>query len=327
MIVAIPMGHGVMIRSWPAWIGSWLVHLSSSSSVVSLLGDWSADPQVILGVALTAVVYGAGLRELGRRGKLWRVVKRRHVVSFALGLIALALALLSPLDTYDTRLFSVHMIQHLVLLEVAPPLLLLGKPIPVLLVGLPRGLVRAVARAHRRASWFHHATRQLTSPLAAWPLFVGDLLLWHMPALYEATLTNVGVHLLEHICFLSTALLFWWVVIEPQPGRPRLHLGARLLHSVTAMLPMNLLGAVYTFSGVLWYPFYATQAPLQGWAPLDDQRLGGIIMWLPGSLVFMGAGSILFFMMLAADERAGIAADEAEVDAALSGDRRRAAGA
>ena len=278
--------------------------MSRDPSFVSVLGAWAADPQVILGLALTGVVYLAGLRELARRGKLWRVVRRRHAISFALGLLTLAVALLSPLDTYDTRLFSVHMVQHLVLLELVPPLLLLGKPIPVLLVGLPRGLIRSVARAHRRTPWLHRLTGWLTSPLVAWPLFVGDLLFWHMPALYQSTLINTGVHLLEHVCFLGAALLFWWVVIEPQPGRPRLHMGARLLHAVTAMLPMNLLGAVYTFSGVLWYPFYATQGSLWGWAPLDDQRLGGIIMWLPGSLFFMAAGSILFFMMLAEDERA-----------------------
>ncbi len=279
--------------------------MSRDPSFVSALTAWAADPQVILGLILTGAVYLAGLRELGRRGKLWRVVRRRQALSFGLGLLALALALLSPLDTYDTRLFSVHMVQHLVLLEVVPPLLLLGKPIPVLLVGLPRGLVRSVARAHRRTPWLHWLTNGLTSPLVAWPLFVGDLMFWHAPALYQATLTNVGVHLLEHICFLGSGLLFWWVVVEPGPGRPRVHLGARLLHTVTAMLPMNLLGAVYTFSGTLWYPFYATQGPLWGWAPIDDQRLGGIIMWLPGSLFFMAGGSILFFMMLAVDERLG----------------------
>ena len=277
--------------------------MSRDPSLMSILADWSADPQVILGLILAGAVYLAGLRELGRRGKLWRVVRRRHALSFALGLLALALALLSPLDTLDTRLFSVHMVQHLVLLEVAPPLLLLGKPIPALLVGLPHGLVRRVARAHRRTAWLHRLTDFLTLPLVAWPLFVGDLLLWHAPALYQATLVNVGVHLLEHVCFLSTALLFWWVVVEPVPGRPRVHMGMRLLHSVAAMLPMNLLGAVYTFSGVLWYPFYATQGTLWGWAPLDDQRLGGIIMWLPGSLAFMASGSVLFFAMLANDER------------------------
>ncbi len=284
--------------------------MSGDPSLTSVLTAWSADPQVILGLALAGAVYGAGLRELARRGKLWRVVRRRHAASFALGLLALAVALLSPLDTYDTRLFSVHMVQHLVLIELAPPLLLLGKPIPVLLVGLPRGLVHGVARAHRRTPWLHQLTRWLTSPAVAWPLFVGDLLFWHAPALYQATLTHIGVHLLEHICFLGTGLLFWWVVIEPQPGRPRAHLGVRLLHSVAAMLPMNLLGAVYTFSGTLWYPFYATQAPLWGWAPLDDQRLGGIIMWLPGSLFFMAAGSILFFMMLSVDERADSGRDD-----------------
>jgi hypothetical protein len=104
------------------------------------------------------------------------------------------LALASPLDTFDTRLFAIHMAQHLLLLMVAPPLLLLGKPVRVLLLGLPRSLVHRVVRAHARTPWLHGITRRLASPLVAWALYVGDMLLWHVPARYQATLQNQGIH-------------------------------------------------------------------------------------------------------------------------------------
>jgi len=271
---------------------------------MSVLTTWVFEPRIVLALVLTGVLYVLGLRELDRRGKLWRLVRRRHVVLFALGLLSLALALLSPLDTYDTHLFSVHMVQHLVLLQVVPPLLLLGKPVPVLLVGLPRALVRGVARAQRRTPWLHWLTGKLISPPVTWALYAADLLLWHVPALYQATLSNTGVHLLEHVCFVGTGLLFWWVIVEPLP-RPRsrrLHLSLRLLYTVSAMLPMNLLGALLTLADRLWYPFYGAQPALWGWSAIDDQRLGGLLMWLAGSMIFMGIGSVMFFRMLAQDE-------------------------
>ncbi len=279
--------------------------MSTNPSFTSVLTTWRFEPQIVLALVLTGVLYVLGLRELDRRGKLWRLVGRRHVALFALGLLSLALALLSPLDTYDTRLFSVHMLQHLVLLQVAPPLLLLGKPVPVLLVGLPRPLVRGVARAQRRTPWLRWLTHKLISPPVAWTLYAADLLLWHVPALYQATLYNTGVHLLEHVCFVGTGLLFWWVIVEPlpRPRSQRLHLGLRLLYTVSAMLPMNLLGALLTLADRLWYPFYGAQPALWGWSAIDDQRLGGLLMWLAGSMIFMGIGSVMFFRMLAQDER------------------------
>jgi cytochrome c oxidase assembly factor CtaG len=203
------------------------------------------------------------------------------------------------------------MAQHLLLLMVAPPLLLLGKPVPVLLMGLPRSLVRRVARAHARTPWLRRLTRGLTSPLVAWPLYVGDLLVWHVPALYAATLQHASVHVLEHLCFLGTGLLFWWVIVEPLPGPPRLHHGVRLLYAWATVLPTTALGALFTFAGTPWYPFYAAEPRLWGISVLDDQRLGGLLMWLPGDMMYVVAAALLFFAMLAHDERAVAAEDVA----------------
>lgn len=270
---------------------------------VSVLTSWTFEPQIVLGIVLVAVVYAAGLRDLARRGRLWHTVKPYQPALFGLGLLSLVVALLSPLDTLDTQVFSFHMTQHLLLLEVAPALLLLGKPIPLLLVGLPRPFLRRVTRAYRRTGWLEWLVRFLFTPAVAWAFYVGDLFLWHLPALYQATLTSPGLHLLEHVCFLSSGLLFWWIVLEPWPGSRRLHAGLRMAYDIAAMLPMGMLGALFTLADSLWYPYYATHTVSWGLSAIDDQRLGGLIMWLAGSVIYMAVAGVLFFVMLAAEER------------------------
>jgi cytochrome c oxidase assembly factor CtaG len=284
--------------------------MSTDPSVSTILSAWRFEPQILLGLVLLAALYGGGLHDLARRGRR-HTISRWHIASFVSGLLALLLALESPLDTFDTRLFAIHMAQHLLLLMVAPPLLLLGKPVPVLLRGLPRSLVRRVARAHARTPWLRRLTRRLTSPLVTWPLYVGDLLVWHMPTPYAATLQQASVHVLEHLCFLGTGLLFWWVIVEPLPGPPRLHHGVRLLYAWATVLPTTALGALFTFAGTPWYPFYAAEPRLWGISVLDDQRLGGLLMWLPGDMMYVVAAALLFFAMLAHDERVVAAEDVA----------------
>jgi len=279
--------------------------MSDHPSFMSVLTTWSFEPRIVLILALTGVLYAVGLRELGRRGKLWRLVRRRQALFFALGLLSLALALLSPLDTYDTRLFSLHMAQHLILQQVAPPLLLLGNPIPVLLAGLPLSLVRPMMRAQRRTPWLRGLTHLLRLPAVAWTVYVGSVLGWHIPKLYQATLIHPGLHLLEHLCFIASGVLFWWIVIEPQPGPVRRHPGLRLVFAATTMLPMVLLGGVFALPATVLYPTLAGHAPLWGLAPIDDQRLGGIVMWLLGMPIDIVTASILFFAMMKDDATGG----------------------
>jgi len=272
-------------------------------SLMSTLMDWRFEPQVALGIVLAGAIYVAGLRDLARRGRLWRTVHRSHVVLFALGLVVLAVALMSPLDTLDTRVFALHMTQHLLLLEAAPILLLLGKPIPVLLLGLPRGLVRALTRAYRHSPSSRRLMTWATAPLTSWVLYVGVIVGWHVPVIYQTTLWNQGVHLLEHLSFLGVALLFWWVALEPWPGARRLHPGVRLFYTASVMVPMSLLGGLFSVSGTLWYPFYATFPPLWGLSPLDDQVWGGIIMWAPGSIAYVAVALALFSRMIEGGEQ------------------------
>jgi putative membrane protein len=268
--------------------------MSTHPSPFTVLTAWSFEPSVLLGVALAAWIYIEGLRELARRGRLARSVTPWHVAGFASGLLCILLGLISPIDTLSNQLLTAHMVQHLLLLMIAPPLLLLGKPIPVLLVGAPHALVRSIARAHARMPWFHALTRLLTRPFFAWPLYVGTMLIWHLPVFYDAALNNVTVHLFEHMCFLVTGLIFWSVVIQPFPGPHRLAYGWRFLFVFAAMLSDTVLGSLFILAGSPIYSFYAALPRLWDLSVLDDQSLAGNVMLIGGDLVFACALIPLF---------------------------------
>ncbi len=263
--------------------------MSTNPSIVSVLTQWSFDPSIVLGVVLTATIYTIGIRELAHRGRQGKSVAPRHMVYFALGLLSIVLALESPIDLLSNQLLTMHMVQHVLLLLIAPPLLLLGKPIPALVVGAPRPVVRWLAGSHARSPWFRRITRLLISPFVAWPLFFGVMLTWHVPAFYDAALTHSGIHYFEHICFLITGILFWWVIIQPLPGRPRLAYGWRVLYLFASMLPGTGLGLVFIFMNKPIYPFYAALPRLWGISVLDDQALAGNIMMVGGDAILLCA--------------------------------------
>lgn len=272
--------------------------MSSNPSLSTVLAAWSLDLNVVLGVALTALIYLAGLRELSRRGRLRRSVGPHHVLLFALGLLSIVLALESPVDVLSSRLLTAHMVQHMLLLFLAPPLLLLGKPIPVLVVGAPRPIVRWLARGHARRGWFRGLTRLLTTPYFAWLAFIGNMLIWHLPACYDAALRNDGVHHLEHLCFLVTGIMFWWVIVQPYPGRPRLAHGWRVLYILVSMVPGTALGMLFIFAGSSIYPFYAALPRMWDMSVVTDQSFAGTIMMVVGDFILICAAIPLFAGMM-----------------------------
>jgi cytochrome c oxidase assembly factor CtaG len=272
--------------------------MSTHPSPITVLTAWSFEPTVILSVALAAWIYIEGLRELARRGRLRRSVAPWQIASFGLGLLCILLGLISPIDTLSNQLLTAHMVQHLLLLMIAPPLLLLGKPIPVLLVGAPHGLVRSIARAHAKTPWFHDLTHLLTRAYVAWPLFVVTMLTWHLPVFYDAALNNVTVHLFEHVCFLVTGIIFWSVVVQPFPGPRRLAHGWRFLYVMAAMVPDSVLGSWFMVDGSPVYSFYAALPRLWDISVLDDQSLAGNIMLIGGDFVFAIALIPLFGGMM-----------------------------
>jgi putative membrane protein len=288
----------------------------SSASLGTILSAWTFPPTVVLGIILAGVVYVRGLQRLAARGRLWRTVTGWHVASFTAGLLSIALALMSPIDTLSLSLLSLHMVQHLLLLMIAPVLLILGKPIPVLLLGVPHELARSVARAHARTPWLRRLSYRVTSPIESWLLAAGAMLVWHVPVLYQAALLHSGIHDLEHLSFFVTGLLFWWVAIEPLPGPPRLHYGLRILYTWSMTFPVTALGALLSLTSDqrLVYPIYNTVPRLWGSSALGDQQLAGIIIWLGGGMMYIVAASILFFAMMAEDERTAPAVAMLEQD-------------
>ncbi|HZU20131.1 MAG TPA: cytochrome c oxidase assembly protein [Gaiellaceae bacterium] len=241
---------------------------------------------------LYAVLVAAYLYLLGGRLAASRpsAAKRWRGASFYAGLAAIALAVDSPVDAYADKLFWVHMLQHVLLMMVAPPLLLLGRPWPRIARPLPLGARRPVARSVLAGSTLaspRRLARWIASPLPSLVLFNGTLLMWHLPALYDLTLRNSLVHDLEHALFFTTALLLWTHLVPGATGRPKLAEGPRAAYATASLLVGWLLAIILAVAPEAVYGSYAALAhrPL-GLSALGDQQLAAGIMWVPGSVPF-----------------------------------------
>jgi putative copper resistance protein D len=244
---------------------------------------WSLDPVPLLGVAAAAAAYLWAVRRLAASGT--RVPHPRwRTASFLAGLGAILLALISPIEAYEGVLFSVHMLQHMLLELVAAPLLLLGAPVTLALrVASPsarRGLLRVLH------SW---PVAVLSFPLVGWLVFAGVNWGWHFSTLYDEALENVALHYVQHATFLAASLLFWWPVVGADPSRWRLPYPVRLFYLFLAMPQNSFLGVALMGAPAVLYPHYLSN--LRTWGPtaLADQNLGGILMWVVGDIVFLAA--------------------------------------
>jgi putative membrane protein len=252
--------------------------------------QWGGEWWVLACLALSLLLYVAGAWRLWPRTGLSRPRMARQCVWFGAGWLALVVALASPLDAAGSLALSAHMVQHELLMIVAAPLMVLGRPLGVWVWALPpswRGSVGAATRARPVAALWTVVTR----PLAAWMLHFAALWVWHAPPLFQAALTNNGIHALQHASFLFTALLFWWAVL----GKQGLHgaRGASIVYLFSTMMHTGALGALFTMSETMWYPAYGDSALAFGLSALEDQQLGGLIMWIPGGLAYVAAGLVL----------------------------------
>ncbi len=208
-------------------------------------------------------------------------------VAFAAGVSALFLALASPIEPFTSLLLQVHMLQHVLLMMVAPPLLWLGAPMFPLLLGLPRPIRTYWAAPLVRWHFLRRTFETLTHPVPAWLLFTAATWFWHLPSIYGLALASDGWHYLQHVCFLGTGLLFWYPVIRPYPGRPRWSPWLLIPYLILADLQNTLLSAVLTFSDRPLYDYYVERPRLGNLSPLDDQAAAGVLMWVPGSMVYL----------------------------------------
>lgn len=258
-----------------------------SPELRAFLVSWEWDPTVIIGVLLAAALYARGWRRLRRRGQGGRWLKPWRVWMYYLGLLALVLALLSPIGTYDSLFFTMHMVQHLLLIMVAAPLIWLGAPLLPVLWAFPRDGRRTVGKILHHEHPVNRFFTVLTAAPVALTLYVITLAVWHVPALYDAAQGRTLLHDLEHALFLATALLFWWPVVHPTGGRRRLGYGAAILYLFPAKLAGLVVGAALTLTDQAIYQTYIQAPRLWGMSALDDQQLGGLIMWVWGGLIFI----------------------------------------
>lgn len=252
--------------------------------------SWGAEPWVLFLLALSLLLYVLGLRRLWPRSRQSRGPLARQAAWFAGGWIALSLALASPLDSAGSFSFAAHMVQHEFLMIVAAPMLVLGRPLGIWVWSLPAAWRRRTGSATHNPA-VSAAWDSLTRPLNAWLLHFAALWMWHVPATFQAGLASNGVHALQHASFLFSALLFWWAVLGRQGGTQGR--GAAVLYLFTTMMHTGALGALFTMSESVWYPYYGSKAQAFGLTALEDQQLGGLIMWIPGGLAYVAAGLVL----------------------------------
>ena len=256
-----------------------------SNAAQAFLATWSVPPWATFVLVLTALLYLRGWNKIRqtRRQQFpeWRLA------CFTAGLLSLWVAIASPLDAFGNLLLTAHMAQHLVLMSVAPPLILLGAPVVPLLRGLPRWFVRDVLGPFFNMKWLRVLGGFVTAPVFAWVLFNAAYLGWHIPAAYELALRSNVWHEVEHACFFITSLLFWFVVIEPWPTKSRHSRWIVLPYLLSADVINTGFAAFLCFCGRLIYPSYAAAPRVFAISPLNDQAAAGAFMWVIGSIIFL----------------------------------------
>ena len=264
---------------------------------------WNLAPSLTLPLVAISGLYAIGTSTLRQRSGLSRSLRWRPWC-FAGGTVAVIIALVSPVDALGSALFSGHMVQHMLLILVAAPLLALSAPVGPLLLALSPHWRTALGRVWKYQPALRAAWRRLSGPCLVWGLHAAALWLWHIPAAYQLTLRSEPVHWLQHFSFLGTALLFWWVVFHPH-GRQAFTRGpGGALYVFTMALQSGLLGALLTFSTQPWYPAYAATTSPWGLTPLEDQQLAGAIMWIPAGIIYVVAAVGVLGAWLYALERA-----------------------
>lgn len=261
------------------------------------VAGWTWPPYIVLPLITFALLYGIGQLKMARHGSPARI---RPTLCFALGWASLLLALDSPIHEISEQLFWVHMTQHEILVLVSAPLLILSRPLVPLLWALPAGLRDVFAR-WSRSRVFKRAWIFVSAPFMAWLLHAAALWTWHAPALFVATLHSDPVHAAQHISFLGTALLFWWALLDSHGGR--LGYGAAIVYVFTTAIHTSVLGALLTFAPRVWYSPYLATAPAWNISALQDQQIGGLIMWVPAGGLLTVVGLLFFIQWLHESQR------------------------
>ncbi len=268
------------------------------SVVGAALASWRIDPAITAILICAAIVYWRGWLR-GRR-LLHDEKDQQRLAAFGGGLAALFLALESPLDAFDSLYLSAHMTQHLLLMMIAPPLLLLSHPMLPLLRGLPKRFVKEGLGPFLAWRALQRVMRFFVTPPVAWAAFAVSTIGWHLPFFYELALSSPAWHGAQHASFFWTGVLFWWPIVrpvgQPSPGKARWPKWIAIPYLLSADIVNTIVSAAFIFSGKLLYPSYAA-VRAGGISPVDDQTLAGAIMWVPGSVIYL-VPTVVFAMGL-----------------------------
>lgn len=267
----------------------------------AIFAEWS-PPVVLTGTLIVlGLIYARGWFAIRKtrpaQFPMWRLG------AFLLGLVIIWLAIASPLDGFADVLLSAHMVEHLLLMSFAPPLLLLGCPVVPLLRGFPHVVTVYLFGPLIRIKPLRDLGHFLITPLVAWLAMNLVFLGWHIPAAYDFALEHERWHEFEHLCFLGTSILFWWPIVRPWPTRKSYGGWLILLYLVMADIVNTVLSAFLAFCDRPVYPFYVSEANSFAISPLADQRAGAVVMWVVGSLFFLGPAVVLTVRLLQEDGR------------------------
>ena len=242
------------------------------------------EPWVAACLALSAILYVTGLRNLWRRAGVARGVGWARAGMYAAGWLTLVAALSGPIEHWSAASFAAHMLQHELMMVVAAPALAASAPLGVFAWALPVSLRRSL-RALTRPAWLRASWRVLTSPLWATTLSIAVLWLWHVPRLFDLATSDRGWHAAQHASFFVSALAFWWAMRATRSGIGTV--GPTVLGLFVAMIVTGALGGLLAFADTAWYAAYAATSPPFGWTRVEDQQMGGLIMWIPGGTIYM----------------------------------------
>jgi putative membrane protein len=265
-----------------------LVMMNADGNGTPVLGEllrtWSAPlgPLIVLAVALVLYLRGWRVARVTREQELpgWRAA------CFVGGVVALWIAVASPIDALDDYLLTAHMIQHFILMSVAPPLIVLGAPVVPMLRGLPRIVVLGLQPVFR-ARWLRAFGRAVMHPVTAWVAMDAAYVGWHVPVMFNLTFRSERIHDFEHLCFFATSLMFWWVVLEPWPARARWPRWAMIPYLLSADVVNTVVSATLAFAGKVLYPEYAEAPRVCFLSALKDQVAAGSEMWVLNSTVML----------------------------------------
>ena len=262
-----------------------LLHGEAQLSWTSFRVHWST----VVGVAALGALYEWRARAAAREPLGSPPPSGAQRALFMTGLAVLLVSLNGPLhELSDTYLFSAHMVQHLVLTLVVPPLLIAGTPGSMFRQALRYPAVARVARV-------------VSKPVACYAIFNVVLAVWHLPVLYNLAIAHHPVHIAQHLMFLVAATLMWWPLMSPLPELPRLPYPMQMLYCFLMTIPMSVIAIFITYADEVLFPGYASAPRVWGVSPMQDQLFGGLIMWIPGGLFFVCVMAIVFFKWAARD--------------------------